>query len=788
MKCGGLIDSIHSFVDYLITPRYAAVFITLVAAAIRLIPMRFRYLLGYDPYFHLAYIEYAQTHGWVNFFTYATGPWGFQIKSFHPLGLWMTPTYVYKLLRPFGVSLFNAFRLTPVIFGVLTVILVYFSVLKLYRKEEAFLSAFFLAVSFGHVFRSMAGYYRGDNYMLFWYGVALFGIALALFVRRSSWRYGRLFLYLIPGLSAGFAAAFWQAYYPIFAILLTNAVFLSAGAFLLKKDKYILDGTVLALSLALGALLANWIGGVLGYGMVGETHWVGRSLAKELGIHFGFIKDVFLLLFLKYAVPSAVVLTVSLLVMARFVRSPRSRVAVTLVFLLAAVAVTLHYRALLTGILWKLFPQNPIAETIRTTWGSWWEAYGVVGVLVPLFFLRFVKPRLEDFLLLGTFAVLLPMGLIWTRFLFIASPAVSMMTGIGLVSFYEGTLHFEDRLNGSLILKRSLVVLLALLIVSVPAVAAVQGTAATLKARPFMNSHWEEALTYLGEHSNVNDVVLTWWDHGHWVTYYSHRAPVAQGGPSGWVAKYYLGLVKPSSMMSLGIDYVTVSYDTLMKFDDVLQTAGVRGGYALVVLPATSSGSLLVFSNGPYSLMAVPGKAWDVRVSIGGKLLVPEEVFVEYGETVGRVKLSSPSTADVYAYINLNYGYAVIMNGKAFNTMLARLMFTDDYPGYYRLVYSDGGLVKIFRFVHPNVVVTTENGSVVLKFTNSTGTALGVYGYLDNGTLVYKKWFNVRGKSEFVLPGNLNGSVVVRYTYIGGKTVLDRGVFRIGDVLGNTKW
>jgi asparagine N-glycosylation enzyme membrane subunit Stt3 len=149
-------------------PKKALLLITVISFFLRILPMRFRYLLGYDPYFHLAYIRYALSHGWVNFFSYARGPWGFQIRLFHPLGLWMTPAYLYKVLKFLGLSLYNTFRLTPVIFGVLTIILVYLSLLELYGRRKAFFGALLLAVSFGHIFRSMAGYYRGDNYMVFW--------------------------------------------------------------------------------------------------------------------------------------------------------------------------------------------------------------------------------------------------------------------------------------------------------------------------------------------------------------------------------------------------------------------------------------------------------------------------------------------------------------------------------------------------------------------------------------------------------------------------------------------
>ena len=48
----------------LLEPRYAVPIILLLATAIRLLPMRSKYLLGVDPYFHLAYIRYALSHGW----------------------------------------------------------------------------------------------------------------------------------------------------------------------------------------------------------------------------------------------------------------------------------------------------------------------------------------------------------------------------------------------------------------------------------------------------------------------------------------------------------------------------------------------------------------------------------------------------------------------------------------------------------------------------------------------------------------------------------------------------
>ncbi|WP_367182648.1 STT3 domain-containing protein, partial [Thermococcus sp.] len=345
----------------LLTPKYALLLLVFIASAFRLLPMRFRYLLGYDPYFHLAYIRYALSHGWVNFFPYALGPWGILMKGIHPLGLWMTPAVVYKLLRPFGVSLFNAFRVTPVIFGVLTVIFVYFAVLKLYGKKEAFLSALLMAVAFGHIFRSMAGYYRGDNYMLFWYGAAFLSMAAGLKAfENASWKGRRAVLtatlLLLPGIFAGLSSAFWSAYYPIFVFIWANALTLSLGAFILGKKNVLISALLLTLSLVIGVFIANSIGAVLGYGMAGYNHGLARTLARELGLSLTFIRDAFLMGFLTYMVP------VALGIIGVFWVSSRSGMRTKLMVLgaiaLAVLVLALHYRDVIESIL-RMFSSFP---------------------------------------------------------------------------------------------------------------------------------------------------------------------------------------------------------------------------------------------------------------------------------------------------------------------------------------------------------------------------------------------------------------------------------------------
>ncbi|USS41089.1 glycosyltransferase family 39 protein [Thermococcus aggregans] len=753
-------------------------FLTIIAVLLRSLPLRFRYLLGYDPYFHLAYIEEALKAGeWFNFFTLANGPWGFQVRDFHPLGLWMTPAYIYKILSVFGVSLYDAFRITPVIFGVLTIIFFYLALRKFYGDKKAFFSALFLALSFGHVFRSMANYYRGDNYMLFWYSIALLGIALAFSADKEKWGHKRLLFYLVPAFASGLASIFWQAYYPIFIFLILSGMLLAIGSFLLNEQERLLDSLALILSTALGAFIANFLGGKFGYGMLGYTGDFGRSIAAKLGVEFGLIKDAYLLVHLYYLVPLALVFVILLLLLSKFVKDKKAKVRAILG--LAAVSILiflLKFPALkeLSSV-FGMFEGVPIMETSPTTFQDLWNAFSISLFLSPLFLLRFRPGRVKlvDFLLLGLIIPSLYMLSTWSRFVSIGSLAVALMVGAGVVEAYE---LIVSKLEN----KKAYGVVLALLIL-LPTINGVFTFENVLNTKPFMNEAWEDALTWLGNNSNENDIVLAWWDYGAWITYYSRRSPLAEIAPNPDVALYYLGKRDENWAINLGVDYVIVSYYDFLKFDAIVQTASAHPSYniseryGLVVLPLTLSyGGILAFERGEYKILAKPGEKWDVRINLNGKTISPKKLFVEYHRDITTPELAYSNT-NTYLYVNLDYKYAIFMNEEAFNTPLVRLFINASEP--YELVYSDGGLIKILKLKHPNVRIERTESKVIFKFENAVGTKLKIWGFLDNGTAVFEGEYNVENKTELELPEEVEGDVV-RYAYMEGEKILDRGIFR----------
>jgi len=370
---------------------------------------------------------------------------------------------------------------------------------------------------FGHVFRSMAGYYRGDNYMLFWYSAALFGISLAL--KREDLGYKRLLFYLIPALASGLASAFWSAYYPIFVFLLGSAVFLAIGAFVLGKERYLFDSGVLAFSTTLGAFIANYLGGSLRYGMLGGGKWLAKKVAEKLGLEFGSIRDVYLLVHLKYLIPLTLALILALFLIGRAIKDRKQRVLVVLIVSIIGIFVLFKrfdaLKELASGF--GIFKEAPILETVHPGFMDIWVAYDIVFFLVPLFALRFLpkKVKLADFFLLGVILPSLYMLYTWTRFLFIGSMAVAAMAGLGLVSLHEVLL---SRVRG-----REAVALSLVLLVVLPIASGAFGFKIVSPGKPLVNENRERGLTWLRENSNENDVILAWWDYGAWIEYYARR-------------------------------------------------------------------------------------------------------------------------------------------------------------------------------------------------------------------------------------------------------------------------
>ncbi|MEE8168645.1 MAG: STT3 domain-containing protein, partial [Candidatus Hydrothermarchaeales archaeon] len=164
--------------------------ILLVAFAIRLIFYRHGYLYGVDPYYHYDNSRALLEQGTILF----------------TFGLYTPNLVLYQFLKYFNVSFYDNFRLTTPVFGVLTIIPVYYLVKEFFDRRVAQFSGLILAFLPAFIGRTLSGNYRGDPYSLFFtcLGFYLFIVSIRGFSKRS-------FVYaLLAGVCFAFVGMVWS--------------------------------------------------------------------------------------------------------------------------------------------------------------------------------------------------------------------------------------------------------------------------------------------------------------------------------------------------------------------------------------------------------------------------------------------------------------------------------------------------------------------------------------------------------------------------------------------------
>ncbi len=165
-------------------------------------------------------------------------------------------------------------------------------------------------------------------------------------------------------------------------------------------------------------------------------------------------------------------------------------------------------------------------------------AYGflVVPLLVGLC-ISVRNSRRGDFLCLGWFACLFLGGLFARRVFLFAAPAACIISGLGLAFLFEHGVRKLSKENLALALNnfaelfRYAMTGVAVLILSL---AVVFGTISTyhLGSDPRMSagSDWQAALVYLKDTTSEGTVIMSWWDYGYWIRDLADRQPVVDNG------------------------------------------------------------------------------------------------------------------------------------------------------------------------------------------------------------------------------------------------------------------
>jgi asparagine N-glycosylation enzyme membrane subunit Stt3 len=165
-------------------------------------------------------------------------------------------------------------------------------------------------------------------------------------------------------------------------------------------------------------------------------------------------------------------------------------------------------------------------------------------LLVPLvvgIFVTIRKRRPPDILWLSWFVVLFAGGLFARRFYNFAAPAFCVLCGIGLGAMLDlkgirrsslgevATGVADSRTVLAYLRVMAAVLLIALTILGSALTSPYVGSFSRIMA---VTPEWEEALTWMRAEENTpeDSKIITWWDYGYWVLDLAHRVPVVDNG------------------------------------------------------------------------------------------------------------------------------------------------------------------------------------------------------------------------------------------------------------------
>jgi hypothetical protein len=509
--------------------------IALIALAFRITPLRFdNLLLGGDPWYHYSVSEKILETGsypvWDYNIYYPAGTWLAPLIGFYHL-----PVYLYKFTAIAGMSFFKTFQITPAIFGALICIPLYFLIAELYNKRVALLSAMLFAISPWGAERSLAGFYRGDVFFLF------FILLIFLFY---IWTVNRdLRFSILAGITLFITGLFWSGWVLGFGIL-TIGVILSY----FREGSFGRHAVAYAVTSGIGLTLI-YVYKLHFHSYTGYMPWLANEILYVFGGFF-----------------MALIILTALHVM------PRKNIGRAVLLLALAAVILLSYfpfegRYAPFGYGVKYFSGDEafIAEkmgiTLRVLLG-----HNILLLLLPLGFYLFMKRM--SMLLLAYIVITFFLQLQQVRFIFLAAPAMSFLGALALDHLMRRPFAISI---GKL---RQPGFLAVILLVSFNTSSAVTHS---YKAEPFLTGDMYESMLWIKQNTPQDASIYAWWDYTGPIVGIADRKTVLLTVPYRGRLDDLARLLAANSeasaldiVMKYKVDYILIDDRTLLLWDRIL--------------------------------------------------------------------------------------------------------------------------------------------------------------------------------------------------------------------------
>jgi len=505
---------------------------------IRILPLRWGvYLTEFDPWMQFKEFNFLIQRGWkgfIDFFSWrdysSWYPSGRDIGGTAFPGLPFMAAFIYHVLHGIGIEV-NPLELAamfPPIMAIISILFAYLLGKDLGGKPAGLLSAFFLAVSTGHIERSLFGWFDDESIGIPLMLIGLWAYLNALKEERE--QKGVIAYSLLSGLSLGYMAASWGAakfplaFIPLISILL---------ALLGKYQRRLL--TAFSLTFSTYTLIAL---------MVPK---LGPGYLKEATILAGFAAFIILLSFeVSRILPKDV----------HWRRLPYYVIAVGLIGFIAVSVLGIiglpglkFLSVLIPSLRYALPIVISVAENQLSTWSIMFRDLGFqIPLLVVGLYYAFKRRRDED-IILGVFAAAcIYFSSTMVRLSTLAAPAVAILAGFGLSELLTGfarnikLTRMRTRIRSIGIEYYILTPILigSILIFSMTPAAygirySLSGIDAAYNPPTIVSSSipvraevpaWLKALEWMRENLPEDAVVACWWDYGYWVTILGNRTSI----------------------------------------------------------------------------------------------------------------------------------------------------------------------------------------------------------------------------------------------------------------------
>ncbi|WP_087036435.1 glycosyltransferase family 39 protein [Thermococcus litoralis] len=499
------------------------VIVAFIGYKIRAATGQTKYFIDPDTFYHFEIYKLAIKEWIPKYYSLANAPFGSLIGE--PLGLYIIPALLYKLLSAFGFEVIKVFKMWPPLVGFFSIIGVYLLGRKLHSEWAGLWGALVMMFSVAHWTRTFSGNARGDGpfLMFFIYAVLfMFYYLEAKEVKRKS-LFGALFV-----LFGVLMLSVWNGSPFGLMVLLGFASLYVIVSFVFGKVEDVKKFAIEFYPAYVGILL-------IGYALT-------PSGIVKVGGHIKFAFEVFLGLAL---------LTTIMLYGGRYLnysdKTHRFGVVAAIV-LLGFAGAYLYVGPKLFSLMSGAYQSTQVYETVqelaKTEWEDIQRYYSVKGTDGIIFLLslvgiaivafRFLKALSQNKVDAKNLFLLVFYGLsvylMWTavRFLFLASGAVLLTFGILVGELFKIVENMQEKVST----KALYAFLLVLLFIPIPIVGANTTYNSAKVSGEAVSPSWEETLKWLRENTNEYDTATSWWDYGYWIesSLLGNRRASADGG------------------------------------------------------------------------------------------------------------------------------------------------------------------------------------------------------------------------------------------------------------------